>query len=142
VTDDASSTAQAPQADVPEGDILAVVKNLPETMRRVLDYWRTKAKDREKKTVASTIMKAARSIKQEMRSAKGDKQGKKAKAAAAAAAAAAAQSTPEEVAAALYDILAENKEARVTGDPRQGEQTRINGTFDLNAIAREMMSPA
>jgi hypothetical protein len=50
--------------------------------------------------------------------------------------------TPEVLAAALYDALAQTSPSEVKGDPRNREKTELIGQWDLIEIARTLLSKA
>jgi ADP-ribosylglycohydrolase len=116
----------------------AAAQTFPETTKQVVDYYKTKASDEEKKAIAQAIRQAARTVKQDMRGDEGKKKRKKERKGQEQGQ---GQASPEAVAAALYGILAQDKEAVVRGDPSKGE-TRIRGAFDLNEVARKLLSLA
>lgn len=50
-----------------------------------------------------------------------------------------ADTNPEKVARALYEALRQNsRDAFVEGEPQAGRGTIIDGTFDLQAVARRV----
>lgn len=106
------------------------VKKYPEATNQVLEYYKTKASDAEKKVLLDTIRKAAKSLKQEGRDGKKNKK-KKGRGF--------TPPAPEAIAAALYGVLSEGG-GTVDGDPSQGNRTRIDGRFDLNDVARKLMA--
>ena len=107
-------------------------KKYPEATNQVLEYYKTKASDEEKKVLLDTIRKAAKSLKQEGRDGKKDKKKKKK-------GGGFTPPTPDAMAAALYGVLSEGG-GTVDGDPGQGNPTRIDGRFDLNDVVRKMMA--
>ncbi|CAN5131854.1 hypothetical protein BH10PSE6_BH10PSE6_58310 [soil metagenome] len=120
-------------ADKTTADAGETVKKYPEATNQVLEYYKTKANDEEKKILLDTIRKAAKSLKQEGRGDKGDKKDKKK-------GRGFIPPTPEAIAAALYGVLSEGAGGTVDGDPSQGNRTRIDGRFDLNDVARKLMA--
>lgn len=105
-----------------------IAKKYPDTTTQVLEYYKAKASDEEKKVLLRTIRRAAKSLKKE---AQGDTKVKKK-------ARGFTPPTPEAVAAALYGALAKGG-GTVDGDPGQGNTTRIDGRFDLKVVARNLM---
>jgi hypothetical protein len=118
-------------ADKAAAEAGETVKKYPEATNQVLEYYKTKASEEEKKVLRGTIRKAAKSLKQEGRDGKKDKK-KKGKGF--------TPPAPEAIAAALYGVLSAGAGGTVEGDPRQGNRTRINGRFDLNDVARKLMA--
>jgi hypothetical protein len=112
----------------------ALVTNFPETMKQVLQYYQTKATDEEKKTIIQAVKQAVRALKKDIRASKGEEQAKQQKKRAF------QQPEPEAVAAALYSVLSQEPDAKVAGNPAAGEQTQIRGQFDLNDVARKLLS--
>jgi hypothetical protein len=121
-----------------DADVRAAAQKFPETTKQVVDFYMTTANDDEKRVIAQAVRQANRTIKQETRGDAGDdgeEQGKKKKKKK-------GQPSPEDLAAALYGILGQDEEAVVRGDPRDGDETRIRGQFDLNEVARKLLALA
>jgi len=112
----------------------------PETTRQVLAYYGGKASEVEKQLIASTIRSASRAVR-----IKGPGQESAAEAPAAqpkSPFAALLRPSPDAVAAALYEVLSGEASSKVSGDPRKGEKTQINGLFDLQEVARTLLARA
>ena len=135
---DAQSRTAPTEAASTDADARTAVQKFAETTKQVLDYYKTKANDEEKKAIAQAVRQASRTIKQDMRGGDDEEQGEKKKKKKGQA----GQPSPEIVAAALYGIPKQDKEAVVRGDPRDGDDTRIRGDFNLNEVARRLLSLA
>ncbi len=112
----------------------------PETTRQVLAYYGGKATEVEKQLIAATIRSASRAVR-----IKGPGQAPAEAPAVeqkASLAAALLRPSPDAVAAALYEVLVRESSSTVSGDPRKGEKTRINGLFDLQEVARTLLARA
>ncbi len=105
----------------------------PKITKQALEYYQKGASDEEKKIVATAIRKAAKTIKKSLRGGEGEKQPKQKKGRL-------GLPTPEQLAAGLYKVLAQNEGAKVSGDPQNGEHTQIRGQFDLTEVARKLLS--
>jgi hypothetical protein len=109
--------------------------HFPETTRSVISYYKAGASLVEKRLIERAIRQAARTLRK----------GKRAK------------SSPEEakvnqpkppssepsahlVAAALFRVLAQNPSCKVSGDPRTGAKTSLQGEWDLYEVAGKLMA--
>lgn len=102
----------------------------PRVTQQALDFYKRGASDEEKKTLATTILKAAKKIKKDAReNAEGKKDKKRRQ-----------QPSAEQLAAGLYKILSETETASVSGDPASGGPTKLQGQVDLNEVARKLLA--
>lgn len=107
----------------------------PVITRKALAYYQTGASDEEKQVMAKAIRKAAKILKKDQRAKQDDgktkpeKKGRQ-------------QASPEQLAAGLFKVLSEVGTARVTGNPSSGAPTEIQGTVDLNEVARRLLASA
>lgn len=107
----------------------------PRVTKRAMQYYRRGASEEEKKVVANAIRKAAKTLKKEQRAKQEDGKDKPEKKGR-------QQASAEQLAAGLYKFLSEAGTAKVAGDPSTGALTEIQGTVDLNEVARRLLSSA
>ncbi len=107
----------------------------PRVTKKAMEFYQKGASEEEKKIVATAIRKAAKTLKKEKRAKQDNAKDKPEKRAR-------QQASPDRLAAGLYKVLSESGTAKVTGNPSTGALTEIQGTVDLNEVARKLLSAA
>jgi len=115
-----------------EEKVHPMVQTFPATTRKVMEYYLSDASSEEKEMVSKAVQGASKII---TTTKKADQpKAKKAKVL--------GMPTSDEVATALYSVLSECPATKVNGKPDDKGYTKtvIEGQFDLNEVARKLLS--
>ena len=111
------------------------VLQFPPASRKALKFYMTKASDADKQLIGHAVRAAARALRKAMPATAGAASSKPSTFSR-------APVTPEALAFALYEALGESGGGKVQGEPHRGRKTEIRGHWDLNAVARALLSAA